>query len=74
MSKSIKDFKNLDEFYVQALLLAEVTRRILSVKANVRLSSKPVMKVKPISEFRKRMRISSLEKFDTSTYISTINF
>ena len=65
MEKKYKKLKELDEYYVQALLLAEVVRRILEVKANVRLKKKPKIQRKPIAEFMKRMRVSTLGKFNT---------
>ena len=66
--------KKVDEFYLQALMLSEVVKRILKQKAEMRLSRKPVLELTPISEFMKRMRVSSFEKFDETTYISTVNF
>ena len=64
----------VDKFYIQALMLAEVVRRILEKKADLALSAKPRLELKPITEFRKRMRVTSVTKFDEKTYISTVNF
>ena len=66
--------KQLQENYIQAILLAEVVKRILVRKAEIRLSAKPTLTLKPLVEFRKRMRISSIEKFPVKTYVSVINF
>ena len=66
--------KQTDEFYIQALIIAEVVKRILLKRGKIKLSSKPVITLKPITEFIKRMRIVGLEKFDEKTFISTINF
>ncbi len=66
--------ENLDEYNVQALMLAEVIKRILERKAEIQLSGPSQFIRKPISEFMKKMRVSSVEKFDTATYIATINF
>lgn len=63
-----------DEFKVQASLLAEVIRRILEQKADIRLSEKPRIESKPITEFRKKIRVSGLTKFDEKTYVSAVNF
>ncbi len=75
MSAPLSNDKSLDPFYVQGLLLAEVVKRILNRRAGIQLSKiKSSFEVKPITEFMQRMRVSSIEKFDTTTYISTINF
>lgn len=74
MTMDTSDFKEKDEFYIQALLLAEVVKRILEKQADIILKEKPALTKKPITEFCKRMRISSVGKFDGKTYISTINF
>lgn len=71
---AIEENKKDNELYVQASLLAEVVKRILFKKAEINLSRKPTFELKPISEFMKRMRISSFEKFNETTYISVINF
>ena len=74
MEKPEEIKEDLDEFYVQALMLAEVVRRILKQKADTELSRKPILELKPISHFMRRMRISSYEKFNETTYISAVNF
>lgn len=63
-----------EAFRVQAFLLAEVVKRILKKRAEVDLSSKPVLRTKPITEFMRRMRVNSFDKFEGTTYISTVNF
>ena len=64
-----------DPFYVQGILLAEVIKRILNRRANIQLAKiETDLALKPITEFMGRMRVSSIEKFDSTTYISTINF
>ncbi|MBP9855452.1 MAG: chemotaxis protein CheX [Candidatus Omnitrophica bacterium] len=68
------DNDRLDERYIQALMLARVVKRILKKRANIDLSSNPIFIVKPIAEFMNRIRVSSLSKFDETTYISTVNF
>jgi hypothetical protein len=73
MARLIRE-RNLDEFYVQALLLAEVFRRILRRQGALVLSKKPDIVLKPIVEFRKRIRVSGLSKFDEKTFIAHINF
>ncbi len=70
----LDDNDQLDERYIQALMLARVVKRILKKRANIDLSSNPKFIVKPIAEFMNRIRVSSLNKFDETTYISTINF
>jgi len=62
------------DFYIQALLVAEVVKRILKKKANLELSNKPELTIKPIIEFNSRMRITGLDKFNEPAYISAINF
>jgi hypothetical protein len=73
MARLIKE-RNLDEFYVQALLLAEVFRRILRRQGALVLSKKPDIVLKPVVEFRKRMRVAGLPKFEEKTFIAYINF
>lgn len=63
-----------NDFYVQAVLLGEVIRRILKKRGDIDLSSKPIYTLKPITEFTKRMRVCSIEKFNETTYIATVNF
>lgn len=70
----LDDNDQLDERYIQALMLARVVKRILKKRANIDLSANPTFIVKPIAEFMNRIRVSSLNKFDETTYISTINF
>ena len=72
--KELIDSKKYDEFYIQALLLAEVVKRILLSKGNIQLTSKPSLEKKPVTEFVKRMRASGLSKFEERTYIGTVNF
>ena len=74
MSKDPQDNVGPNQFYVQALLLAEVVKRILSKKADIDLAQKPTITLNPIVEFRRRMRVSGLGKLDEKTFISTINF
>ena len=66
--------KEPDEFYIQVLLLAEVIKRILDRKASIFLSRVADFNLKPIIEFKNRMRVSGIEKFDGVTYISVVYF
>ena len=66
--------RGIDELYVQSMLLSKVIRRTLKIRGDLQLSSEPFLERVSIVEFMKRMRIWSLEKFDTTTYISVINF
>ncbi|HPN88449.1 MAG TPA: hypothetical protein PLH56_03845 [Candidatus Omnitrophota bacterium] len=63
-----------EELSLQAVLLAEVVKRLLETKANLKLSEKPNIQKQPIVEFRKRMRVVSLDKFPIGSYISVVNF
>ncbi len=75
MSSQDSNDKSIDFFYVQGLLLVEVIKRILNRRAGIQLSKIDFsLELKPITEFMQRMRVSSIEKFETTTYISTINF
>jgi len=65
---------SVNDFYVQSLLLSEIVRRILDIKENIQKVKISQIEKKPVIEFMKRMRVTSLEKFDETTYISTINF
>ncbi len=65
---------SVNDFYVQSLLLSEIVKRILDVKASIHLTKISSIELKPIVDFMHRMRVSSLEKFEQSTFISTINF
>jgi hypothetical protein len=62
------------EVHLQLVLLREVVTRILKRKAKFREINKPEFLTKPIIEFRRRMRVSSLERFESTTYIASINF
>lgn len=64
----------LDPFYVNALLLAEVVKRILDLKASMQMSKVSGFEIKPVTEFMRKMRVSSLDKFDSATYVSVINY
>jgi len=66
--------KKIDDFYIQALMLSKVIKRIFERKAKLELSRKPYFVLKPITEFMKRLRVSRLDKFEEKTYISTINY
>jgi len=58
----------------QVAVLAEIVKRILIRRGNIELSDKPKVVKKAIVEFRKRIRVNGLEKFNDKTLISTINF
>ncbi len=66
--------KEVSEFYIQAFMLAEVIKRILDRKASIFNARVVDFNLKPIVEFKNRMRISSLDKFDGVTYISVVYF
>ncbi len=72
--KELIEGKKHDEFYIHALLLSEVVKRILMSKGDIHLTSKPTLEKKSVTEFVKRMRVSGLTKFDERTYLSTVNF
>jgi len=63
-----------DELNTQALMLAKVVRRILEKEGDIILSKDPELKLKPIVDFNKKMRVGTLEKFNIRTFISTVNF
>ncbi|MCD4780560.1 MAG: chemotaxis protein CheX [Candidatus Omnitrophica bacterium] len=68
------DITEFDQLYLHSLLLSKVVERILQRKAKIYLSDKPDFSIVNIVDFMQKMRVSSLEKFDVSTYISTVNF
>lgn len=70
----LDDNDQLDERYIQALMLSRVIKRILKNRASIELSANPVFIEKPIAEFMNRLKVSSITKFDETTYISSINF
>lgn len=70
----LDDNDQLDEHYIQALMLSRVIKRILKNRADIELSASPVFIEKPIAEFMNRLKVSSITKFDETTYISSINF
>lgn len=74
MAAALTSEHDLDELYLQSLLLGEVVKRILEKKAEIYLSSKPQLVKKNITEFMKKMRVTGLSKFEGRTYISTVNF
>lgn len=65
--------KTAEVFYTQAVLLSKVIERLLKRKAGIRWPIKKDFELKPVSEFMKRMRVSSFDKFDTATYVSWVN-
>lgn len=66
--------KKPDEFYLQSMMLAEVIKRILDRKASIYLSRVADFNLKPIIDFKNRMRVSGIEKFDGVTYVSVVYF
>lgn len=62
------------DLYEMAAILANVVRKILLVKGDIRLSSDPVINEKKVVQFHKRMRVDGLEKFGQRTLISTVIF
>jgi len=63
-----------DDLYLQALCLAEVILRTFEHQGKLDVSSKPIPRLRPIVQSNQRMKIMSLDKFDGTTYIGTINF
>ena len=70
----LEKYPTLDELYLQTLLLTKAFKRILKSRAKFKLSAEPYLERVSIIEFRKRMRVWSLEKFRDTTYIATVNF
>ena len=68
------ELEGMDENLVQALMMAEVVKRVLLKRAEIRLYQKPAIQKKEIVEFRQRMRVSGVTKFQDKTYIATVNF
>jgi hypothetical protein len=62
------------DLYEMAAILANVVRKMLLVKGDIRLSSDPVINEKKVVQFRKRMRVDGLEKFGQRTLFSTVIF
>jgi len=63
-----------DELYVQAICLREVILRTFEAKGKLDVTSKPIPKIRPIVEANKRMKVSNLGRFDTTAFISIVNF
>ena len=74
MAKVDEKINKPEDLKVQAILLAEVVRRILKKRADIDLSNKPIFQIKPVTEFRKRIRASALGKFEGTTYIGSVNY
>mgnify|MGYP003394128074 CR=1 FL=1 len=66
--------KEVSDFYIQTLMLAEVIKRILDRKASIFNARVVDFNLKPIVQFKNRMRVSSLDKFDGITYVSVVYF
>ncbi len=62
------------ELFYLAILLTNEIRDLLKERGTIKLSGRPSMKKKPITEFGRRMRIDGLEKFNGPTFIAAINF
>ncbi|MCA9399646.1 MAG: chemotaxis protein CheX [Candidatus Omnitrophica bacterium] len=65
--------KKYNDADLPAILLREVVLRILERKGQFKAKTSPFTQ-RQIVEFKKRMRVSSFDKFDNTTYISYINF
>ena len=74
MPKINDNINKPEDLKVQSILLGEVVRRILKKRAEIELSSKPIFEIKPITEFKKRLRATALGKFEGTTYIASVNF
>ena len=70
---SVQKKRNSD-LYALALALAVVVLRIIKKQSGVRLSEEPLVQMKIITQFRHRMRIDAMEKFNQPTVFSTIHF
>ena len=65
---------NPQELFTLAISLAGVVTRMFRKTGRTELSTEPVIEKKPIIEFMRRMRVFGMEKFDSPTYISSINY
>lgn len=74
MDVPTKNSGDLDEFYIQALLLSKVVTRLLKKQGDIDLYKKPAIAKHPITEFAGRMRVTGVTKFEYKTYISVVNF
>ncbi len=65
---------NAEELFVLAVSLAEIVKDMFKTTGKTVLSREPVVERKPIVEFRQRMRVFGMEKFEQPTYIAAVNY
>lgn len=66
--------KKIFDVQVLSTTLMGIVKTTLENMCKLSFSQEPVMEVKNIIEYKGRMRISGMEKFNGPTYVSAINF
>ena len=67
-------FKGGESAFTLALALSAAVKKIFYEKSGTTFSSEPVLEKKPVTQFVQRMRIDAMEKFNTTTVFSVIEF
>ena len=60
--------------FTLGLALSAAVKKIFYEKSSMTFSSEPVLEKRVITEFERRMRIDAMEKFNSTTYFSAIQF
>ncbi len=66
--------ENFEELFNLAINLAGVVKNMFKKRGELALSCEPVIEKKDIVEFMHRMRVFGMEKFETPTFISSVNY
>ena len=65
---------NVEALFTLSLALMEAVKKVFRRKGGFRFSEDPVIERKPIAQFKRRMRIDAMEKFNKPTVFSVIHF
>jgi hypothetical protein len=68
------EFNQDDQLTELVAVLSEAVSALLKERGYVRFSKPPVIQKQEIIEYRGRMRVFGLEKFEGPTYISAVNY
>ena len=65
---------NSEALFTLSLALQEAVKKVFRSKGGYRFTEMPVIERKPITQFKRRMRIDAMEKFNRPTVFSVIHF
>lgn len=65
---------NPEQLFTLAISLADVVKHMFRKTGRTELSGDPLVQRKPVIEYMHRMRVFGMEKFETPTFISSVNY